>query len=91
MIRFAADRNFFVELFTNGVLLDKPTAQMLVRAGTSKVNISIDALDPATYFDLRGTDLAPVLNNVRHLAKAKEEAQSITPYIVIAAADLRSN
>lgn len=91
MVRYAAKRGFFVELFTNGVLLDDASAKALIEAGTGKINVSIDALDPATYKTLRGTDLEPVLKNLKGLRELRQQMKSKTPFIVLAAADLASN
>ncbi len=91
MIRYAAERGFFVELFTNGLQLDDDRCEMLVRSGTGKVNVSIDALNAETYKLLRGTDLQPVLDNLKGLSITRKRLNSHAPFIVIAAADLAAN
>lgn len=91
MISYASSKGFFVEVFTNGVLLDDDAADMFVRAGTGKVNVSIDALDSDVYEKIRSTPLAPVLLNLNRLAKARINAGSKSPFIVLAASDLKAN
>lgn len=91
MIRHAVSKGFFVELFTNGALLDQTKAQMLIEAGTGKINVSIDALDPLIYEQIRGIELQPVLDNLRRLYDLRAKLKSRTPFIVMAMADLASN
>ena len=91
MIHYAASRGFFVEVFTNGLLLDDERAEMLVRAGTGKVNVSIDALEPEVFKNIRGVEIQPILENLKRLSQARSRLGSRTPFIVIAAADLLAN
>jgi len=91
IIDYAAAKGFFVELFTNGVLLNEKKSKEIVRAGVGKINISIDAFDPAIYKELRGTEIEPVLANVSALKRARENSGKKTPFIVIAGSDLRAN
>ncbi len=49
-----------VALSTNGTRL-APVAEELARAGVRSVNVSLDALDPAIYRQITGSDLADVL------------------------------
>lgn len=51
-------------LSTNGILL-APLAQALRRAGVSSLNISLDALSPATYRKITGGPLEKVLDGIR--------------------------
>jgi len=44
-----------LSLTTNGVLLEK-MAQPLKKAGLSRINISLDSLDPATFAEITGKD-----------------------------------
>jgi GTP 3',8-cyclase len=52
-----------VSLTTNGSMLG-PCAERLRNAGLKRVNVSIDALDPAEFREIRGGTLAPVLQGV---------------------------
>ena len=91
MVEYAATHGFFVELFTNGTLLTEERARALIAAGVGKINISIDALDPAVYHGLRGTELAPVLENLRTLRRLRDASGKPTPFLVVAGSDLQGN
>ena len=58
-VRHVAD----VSLTTNGSMLAK-RAEGLRNAGLKRVNVSIDALDPAAFHAIRGGSLAPVLQGI---------------------------
>lgn len=53
-----------VSMTTNGSMLAR-RAEALRNAGLKRVNVSIDALDPAAFRDIRKGDLHPVLEGVR--------------------------
>jgi cyclic pyranopterin phosphate synthase len=53
-----------VHLTTNGTRLPE-LAHALFAAGLRRINISLDALDPAIYRAITGGDLAPVLRGIR--------------------------
>lgn len=46
VIRYAAERDFFVYLPTNGYLLDKEFIEEMGRAGVSAVNLAVDCIYP---------------------------------------------
>ena len=58
-----------IDLTTNGVLLSK-YAEDLKRAGLTRVNISLDSLDPVKYKEITIRDLQKVLKD-----KAAQEAK----------------
>jgi len=91
MIAYGAQHGFFVEVFTNGALLDKEIAREIVGAQAGKVNVSIDALDPEVYREIRGIELEKALEGLRNLREARRRAGSKTPLIVLAGSDLKSN
>lgn len=53
-IAFARNLGLQVNLTTNGTLIDKPIAQMLIEHRVHNVTISIDAADPKQHDKLRG-------------------------------------
>ncbi len=53
-----------VSMTTNGSML-APRAQRLRNAGLKRVNVSIDALDPQVFRDIRKGELAPVLRGIQ--------------------------
>src|SRR3989442_10128985 len=53
-----------VSMTTNGSMLG-PRAEKLRAAGLKRVNVSVDALDPQAFRDIRKGELAPVLKGIR--------------------------
>src|SRR3989475_12738321 len=53
-----------VSMTTNGSML-APRAESLRAAGLKRVNVSIDALDPQAFRDIRKGELAPVLRGIQ--------------------------
>jgi len=60
-----------ISLVTNGTLL-RDTAQELAEAGLTRVNVSLDTVDPDLYSRITGTDTEPetVLNGIREAIDA---------------------
>jgi radical SAM protein with 4Fe4S-binding SPASM domain len=69
-------------LFTNGLLLNERIAEALVRAGTPRVFISIDAATPETFLKIRGSrDLEKIEENVKRLVVIRDRAGSALPIV----------
>jgi radical SAM protein with 4Fe4S-binding SPASM domain len=61
-------------LFTNGVLLTEDLAEFLVTEQVSRVFISLDAVNPDTYKDIRGKDeLERIEKNIRTLLDVRRK------------------
>ena len=88
LVAHAAGSGLFVELTTNGVLLDRRCSEQLIAAGVGKVNVSVDSLRPSSYHQIRGTELQPVLENLRQLRAARDRAGTRRPFIVLAGTDM---
>lgn len=56
IIRLLVGRGARVELNTNGLLLGGPRAAALIDSGLAGLNVSVEALDPQVYAQLRGVD-----------------------------------
>ena len=54
-----------VLMHSNGVLLKGKRAEKLAQSGLDELRISIDGADDATFRQIRGTDLTPILNNLK--------------------------
>jgi len=65
----------FVQLSTNGLLLDERRARALIDAGITRITVSLDSLDPETYRRFRGVDaLSVVRKNLERLVKLSRDA-----------------
>ncbi|HTM18900.1 MAG TPA: radical SAM protein, partial [Kofleriaceae bacterium] len=56
IVRMLVARRIRVELNTNGTMLVTHRAAEVIAAGLHALNVSIDAMDPCVYADLRGID-----------------------------------
>jgi AdoMet-dependent heme synthase len=54
LARYATDKGLRVALATNGTLVTKDVARMIVDAGVRRVSISLDGADPLTHDSFRG-------------------------------------
>jgi len=54
LARYATDKGLRVALATNGTLVTKEVARMIVDAGVKRVSISLDGADPTTHDTFRG-------------------------------------
>ncbi len=65
MVRQTKKLGAFVELITNGTLLDRPLSKRLIDAGLDMLWISLDGSTPDSYGDVRlGAELNHVLENL---------------------------
>jgi MoaA/NifB/PqqE/SkfB family radical SAM enzyme len=76
---------------TNALLLERHTARELIRLGLDRLVVSLDGTKPETYNRIRGTDIAPVLENLRILNEEKAKAGSLSPSLGMEFVALRSN
>ncbi len=53
-----------VHIITNGQLLNSERSRLLLKAGITSLDISLDAVDPETYYRIRGSDLHRVEANI---------------------------
>ncbi len=81
------ERGAHVLFNTNAVLLDDARGDALVEAGLDELRVSLDAITPALYADLRGIDKLPrIMDNLRHYMarraarKTSEPKQPLTSF-----------
>jgi len=71
-----------VQFSTNGLFLTEENCERLIRSGLDGLVISVDALTPEQYAELKGVDcLERVITNARTLMRVKREMKSSTPYV----------
>lgn len=71
MVREATRRGILTYLTTNGTLLEPPLAPALLRAGLSRLTVSVDG-DDETHRALRGVELAPIRRRVIALRRLRD-------------------
>lgn len=91
MIQAIREKQVDVTVGTNGLLMDRPISEALIRLGVDRVVVSIDGVRPETYAGVRGAMLAGVLDNIRQLTEAKSRLGSLTPALGIEFVALKSN
>jgi MoaA/NifB/PqqE/SkfB family radical SAM enzyme len=75
LVELARTQGLRAEIITNGLLLTAERIRELLRLGVAQVAVSVDGGDEATYGDVRGNGLAPVLANLQALAEARRRAR----------------
>jgi sulfatase maturation enzyme AslB (radical SAM superfamily) len=84
-IRYAVDSGIHnVNLNTNLVVADEKLCRDLVKTGLSKIIIGMDAATEDTYNKIRvGGNFSRLLDHINHLIRAREEASSSVPELVL--------
>ena len=91
-IRNAKELGLYVTLFSNGSLLDKAKAEMLVESGVDEVKISIDSCKPEVYEAIRkGLRFQKVLDNVRGLMETKRRLGRDKPRVWVMFVEFEAN
>jgi radical SAM protein with 4Fe4S-binding SPASM domain len=85
MIRWAGSRKIRVTFTTNGTLISKKAAEVLVSSTVRQLTVSVDGATPDTYaFLRRGSSLQRVVNNIQRLVALRNLSGSSTPRIRLA-------
>ena len=92
IVAFAHARGLRTEIVTNGILLDKPMAKGLIKAGLDTIIVSVDGVTSESYADVRcGGDLSLVTDNVMGLRRVREELFRKNPDVGIEFVVMRRN
>ena len=84
MVALAHARGLRTEIVTNGLLLDKPMAKGLIKAGLDTLVVSVDGITAESYADIRcGGDLSHVRANVMELRHLREALSRTNPEVGI--------
>jgi hypothetical protein len=93
-VRYASERGVQAKLNTNGVLMDETRARELIKAGLHQAIFSIDSHIKDEYEAIRRPNertkgnFPRILENVRGLARLREEMKSKYPLIEVSRVDL---
>ena len=92
MASYATDKGIYTATSTNGHYLTPIKAKETIESGLSEVIISVDGTTQETYQSYRiGGSLEKVKKGIRNLVVAREEAQSLHPFIVVQFLVVRPN
>ncbi len=92
MIGYAQARGITIGFNTNALLLTRPRAERLIRAGLDWLHVSIDGATRETYGSIRdGADLERVTRNLAGLVDAKRRLRSSTPDLEVVFVAMRRN
>lgn len=84
MAQYATSKGIYTATSTNGHYLSPEKARLTVESGLSEVIISIDGTTQEVYQQYRiGGRLDKVKEGVRNLVRARAEAKSLHPFILI--------
>ncbi len=77
----------YVKVTSHGGLLTEPMARGLLDSGLHKLKISVQSLNPATYRQIMGLDLANTLRNIDRLLELKQQGGYKRPRLEIVMVD----
>lgn len=92
MINYAKQKNIaeYIEIITNGSLLNKDFSRRLIKSGVDRIKISIEALDSKGYEQICGVniDFNKMLDNIKYLYNNSENCEI---YIKIVDVSIKTN
>jgi|GEM_PF-2675220 len=91
ILEAAQEHKVSVNASTNGVLINKKTAGMLVESSMHDLNISLDAATTGTFRDIRGADFHMVMKNIAGLNEIKSASGSSIPHIHFTMVGMKRN
>ena len=92
LINYAHEAGIFTSTSTNGQLITKDNAKLLVESGLDKLIVSVDGATQEIYEKYRiGGKLDKALNGIRYIDFWKRELKSITPIIEVQFLVLKTN
>ena len=77
----------YVKVTTHGGLMTKRMAQGLLDSGLHKLKVSVQSLNPKTYREIMGLDLAKTLRNIDRLLEMKQQGGYKLPRLEIVMVD----
>lgn len=91
-VRYAHERKIFTSTSTNGQLINKNNAKLIVSSGLDKLIVSIDGTTQTVYERYRvGGNLQKAMEGIRLLVDEKKKQKSFTPIIEIQFIVLKTN
>ena len=91
MVALAKAQGLAVELVTNGTLLESGLARALTEAGLDLLWVSIDGTVPASYEDVRDTQLQAVLDHLFDLHQIRRKIGCLTPQVGLVFVAMKRN
>jgi radical SAM protein with 4Fe4S-binding SPASM domain len=89
MISYAAARNLYTLINTNGTLLDETKAHAILDSGLDSLSFSFDSFDRATYERIRsGARYEKTLENIERFLKLKAQRGESRPQTIIEIIDM---
>lgn len=88
---FAKKHSMEIEIFTNGLLLNKENRKRIIESALTDIVISVDAATEITYKKIRGGNFNLLLNNIENLVKENKIANNKKLRIVMAFVMMREN
>lgn len=91
MVSYAKGGGMKVETITNGSLITKEYAEMIVKSGLDTIFISMHTTSPKIYKNITGSEYLRVLKGLESVVWAKKRLKSKTPRVVINSVVMKSN
>lgn len=92
MAALAEKKGIYTSTSTNGIFLSREKAEATVGSGLSRLIISMDGLDQASYEKYRiGGNVEKVKEGIRNIVEAKKRLKSSRPYLILQFLAFRHN
>jgi radical SAM protein with 4Fe4S-binding SPASM domain len=91
-LTYLKGKSAYVDVTTNGTLLDRDTSYKLIDAGLDQITFSLDGATPETFESIRkGAEFSRVLRNIEALSEIKKLRNTKTPFMRINFVGMKRN
>lgn len=91
-LKYLKGKSAYVDVTTNGTLLDRETSHKLIDAGLDQITFSLDGATPETFESIRkGAEFSRVLRNIKALTEIKALKKSKNPFMRINFVGMKRN
>lgn len=91
MIELCTSRSISTTFVTNGLLLTGEFSERLIRSGLKHLIVSVDGGEESTFREIRGGNLAKVLQNLGNFISIKGKIGSHTPDVMVMVVGMKAN
>lgn len=91
MIELCTSRYISTTFVTNGLLLTGEFSERLIRSGLKHLIVSVDGGEESTFREIRGGNLAKVLQNLGNFISIKSKVGAHTPDVMVMVVGMKAN
>lgn len=91
MIGLCTSKSISTTFVTNALLLIEELSERIISSGLKHLIVSVDGGEESTFREIRGGNLAKVLQNLRNFITIKDKTGSRTPNVMVMVVGMKAN